>query len=49
MQDGDAVFGELLGCDLERILSLFDQAALQTILAVRELDPAVADRAAAVL
>ena len=49
VQNGDAVFGQLLGCDLQRVLALFDQAALDAILAVGELDAAVADRAAAVL
>ena len=47
VQDVDAVAGELLGRDVQGVLALLDQAALDAVLDVGELDPAVADRAAA--
>jgi hypothetical protein len=47
VQDVDAVAGQLLGGDLERVLPLRDEPALDGVLDVRELDPAVAERAAA--
>ena len=47
VQDVDAVALELLGGDVERVLALLDQAALDAVLDVGQLHPAVADRAAA--
>ena len=47
VQDVDAVAAQLLGGDVQRVLALLDEAALHAVLDVGELDPAVADRAAA--
>ena len=47
VQDVDAVALELLGGDVERVLALLDQAALDAVLDVGQLHAAVADRAAA--
>ena len=47
VQDVDAVAAQLLGRDVKRVLPGLDEAALDAVLDVGELDPAVADRAAA--
>ena len=49
VKDVNAVLYELVGRDLERILALLDETALDAVLDVRELHTAVADRGAAVL
>ena len=49
VQHVDAVLDELLRRDLQRVLALLDQAALDAVRDVGELDAAVADRAAAEL
>ncbi len=49
VQHVDAVLGQALGGDLERILSLFDQAALEAVRDVGQLDATVAAGATAVL
>ncbi|MPM74605.1 hypothetical protein SDC9_121593 [bioreactor metagenome] len=48
VQDLDAVGDQAVGRDLEGVLARLDQAALQQVLLVGELDPGVADRGAAV-
>ena len=48
MQDIDAVSAQLLGSLLQRILILGDEAALDQVLLVRQLDAGVADRRATV-
>jgi hypothetical protein len=48
MEDGDAVFGQLLGRDPERVLPFLDQPALDAVGGVCELDAAVADGRATV-
>ena len=48
VEDRDAVAGQLLGRDLERVLPLLDQAALHAVGDVGQLDAAVAERRAAV-
>ena len=47
VQHVDAVGGQLVGRDLERVLALGDQPALDEVRRVGQLDPAVAERAAA--
>ena len=47
VQDVDAVAGQPLGGHLERVLALTDEPALDGVRDVGELDPAVAQRAAA--
>jgi hypothetical protein len=47
VQDVDAVGLEPLGRDVQGVLTLLDQPALDQVLDVGQLDPAVADRAAA--
>ena len=49
VKDVNAVLYELVGRDLERILALLDEAALDAVLYVRELHAAVANRGATVL
>ena len=49
VKDVNAVLYELVGRDLERILALLDETALDAVLDVRQLHAAVADRRAAVL
>jgi hypothetical protein len=44
----DAVFDELVGGGLLRVLALFDETALHAVFDVGEFDAAVADGAAAV-
>src|SRR5699024_11042028 len=44
VQDVDPVGLELLGSDLQRVLALLDEAALDAVCRVRELHAAVADR-----
>ena len=45
VQDVDPVAAQLFGGDVQRVLALLDQAALDAVRDVGELDPAVADRA----
>ena len=47
VKDVNAVLDQLVRRDLERILALGDKAALDAVLDIRELHPAVADRTAA--
>ncbi len=47
VQDVDAVLAQLLGGHLQRVLALGDQAALDEVLRVGQLDAGVADRGAA--
>jgi hypothetical protein len=49
VEDVDTVLFELAGGDIERGLAFLDQAALEGVLDVGELDAAVADNAAAVV
>ena len=46
VQDVDPVAAQLLGGHVQRVLPGLDEAALDAVLDVGELDPAVADRAA---
>ena len=46
MEDVDAVLDELVGRDLLGVFALLDEAALDAVLDVGELDAAVADAAA---
>lgn len=48
VQDGDAVRREPLGRHPQRVFAFFDEAALDAICSIRQLDAAVADRRSAV-